>query len=122
VNETIDESVSKFLILELLAEDKCLDQQVDLFSVASSVPHILTAEYPASVHPLHVKCKDSWVVVGKWNSPLLTLLPMFFGGRREVRGLLAKQVFVYCMLVLVRPDDYGQCIDTIAFSASDKYK
>jgi hypothetical protein len=59
VNETIDESVSKFLILELLAEDKYLDQQVDLFSVASSVPHILTAEYPASVHLLHVKCKDS---------------------------------------------------------------
>jgi hypothetical protein len=47
---------------------------------------------------------------------------MFFSSRREVRGLLVKQVFVYYMLVLVRPDDYGQYIDIIAFSASDKYK
>jgi len=121
LNQTIDDSVSECLILELLAEDKGLNQQADLFPVTSSVPYLLAAEYSASVYPLNVKCKDSWIVVRKWNSPFLVPFPTVFRGCREVRGIVAEQVFVYSVLVLIRPDDYSQSLDPIADSISDKY-
>lgn len=45
----VDHSVFETLILELLAEDKSLDEEVDLFPVAPSLAYILRTEYSVSV-------------------------------------------------------------------------
>ena len=54
VDKRVDNSISEISILQLLAKYISIDEQVDLFSITSSVPCILTAEYAASVYPLEV--------------------------------------------------------------------
>ena len=54
VEERVDHSVFEILILKLLAKDKSLDEEIDLFSVASGVAHILRTEYAVSIQPLDV--------------------------------------------------------------------
>jgi hypothetical protein len=49
VNERVDHSIFETLVLELLAKDKSLDEEVDLFPVASGVGHILRTEYATSI-------------------------------------------------------------------------
>jgi hypothetical protein len=49
VDESVDHSVFEILILKLLAKDESLDEEIDLFPVASGVAHILRTEYAVSV-------------------------------------------------------------------------
>ena len=49
VDESVDHSVFEILILKLLAKDESLDEEIDLFPVASGVAYILRTEYAVSV-------------------------------------------------------------------------
>jgi len=49
VEERVDYRVFEILILKLLAKDKSLDEEVDLFPVAFGVARILRTEYAVSI-------------------------------------------------------------------------
>ena len=49
MDESVDHSVFEILILKILAKDESLDEEIDLFPVASSVAHILRTEYAVSI-------------------------------------------------------------------------
>ena len=49
MDKRVDYSIFEVLILKLLAEDKSLDEEVDLFPVAPSLAYILRTEYSVSV-------------------------------------------------------------------------
>lgn len=121
VDKRVHNSVFEILVLKLLAKDESLDKEVNLFLITFSVTHILRAEYAISIQPLGVKCKGIGVVVRKWYSPLLAFLLAVLYSCAKIRRPLTKQVLIYSMLRFVRPDEYGQDIDAIAYSISDKY-
>lgn len=55
VDEGVDYSILKFLILELLAEDESFDKEVNFCLVAFSIIHVLRAEYAAPIQLLDVE-------------------------------------------------------------------
>lgn len=120
VNKRVDYGVFEILILELLAKHKSIDEQLDLLLIASSVTHILTAEYAAPIYPLDVEREDSRIIVRKWDSTFLAFFPMIVDSCRKKGRLVAEQVLVYRMLGSVRPDEHGQRIFTIVCSTSDE--
>lgn len=105
MDKRVDHSISEISILQLLTKHKSIDEQVDLFPIASSVPHVSTAEYAVSIHPLDVQVEDIRVVVRKWDPPFLALFPVVLDSCRKIRRLPAEQVLVDGVLDLVGPDE-----------------
>jgi hypothetical protein len=77
------------LVLEFLTKDKSLDEEVDLFPIASGVSHILRTEYTVSVQPLDVQSKCRQIISWKWNLAFLTFFLAVVRSCREVRRFLA---------------------------------
>jgi hypothetical protein len=89
VDKRVDHSVFEILVLEFLTKDKSLDEEVDLFPIASGVGHILRTEYTVSVQLLDVQSKCGRIIGWKWNPAFLAFFPAVVRSCREVRRFLA---------------------------------
>lgn len=85
VDKRVDHSVFEVLVLEFLTKDKSLDEEVDLFPIASGVGHILRTEYTFSIQPLDVQSKCGRIIDWKWNPAFLAFFPAVVRSRGKVR-------------------------------------
>lgn len=117
MDKRVDYSIFEVLILELLTEDKGLDEEIDLFPIASRVTHILRTEYAVSVYPLDVQSKSSRVIVWKGDPSFLAFFPAVVRSCSKIGRFFAKQVLMYSVLRFIGPHEYCQGIETIALLA-----
>ena len=54
MDKRVDYGVFEILVLEFLTKDESLNEEVDLFSIASGISHILRTKYTVSVQLLDV--------------------------------------------------------------------
>jgi hypothetical protein len=122
VDKRVDYSIFEVLILELLTEDKGLDEEIDLFPIASRVTHILRTEYAVSVYPLDVQSKSSRVIVWKGDPSFLAFFPAVVRSCSKIGRFFAKQVLMYSVLRFIGPHEYCQGIETIAREMLEKHQ